>query len=569
VGGGCNLSTTPGSAYFTVACPGQDNQRLAKAICNYNDGSIDKSVAYDPDVMLCATVAGSNAGVKGNCDGTGYKLEDQFCAKEAATDLTRSIFARCGATTNSETGEFIKEGTYNPITEFCASSTILDYTTVIKGNTNIGSGEVKTICGTATDPSGAGKYGYADGKYTTNDFCAAQDNTVYPLCGTATYNPLTSFCAVGNKTLNPTVGTPTQVVAPGGVTPLCGKSGTNNDGVFYTDDDFCQNQEVYPLCKSRIVSSGDLSTISSTTVANADLGAGKYAVATQFCRLEVQFISSGDTPPTFTLKASIEDQDPCGSARFNPDLKFCYNNATVYPKCEGKGIKGTASSGAGADYNVTNEVCDSRGADIYKSLDKSDGSTFLVGEVISAQGGKIYPYVRIGNQTWIAENVLKTTGAITLPTNARFNWSDAQKACPDGWKLPSNDDWDALVAAAGGQNAALNLRVENGVGGENWISNPVAPATSGFRAIDKVISSTNNRDKLLIDVTLKNGQAGPTVVSGGDVYAAWWSATENVVTPGAIANDAYFKAIIDDNISVYTGIFNKLATTPNVRCIKE
>ena len=35
-----------------------------------------------------------------------------------------------------------------------------------------------------------------------------------------------------------------------------------------------------------------------------------------------------------------------------------------------------------------------------------------------------------------------------------YDWEAAKKACPPGWRLPSNQDWEDLVAAAGGKDAA-------------------------------------------------------------------------------------------------------------------
>jgi len=35
-----------------------------------------------------------------------------------------------------------------------------------------------------------------------------------------------------------------------------------------------------------------------------------------------------------------------------------------------------------------------------------------------------------------------------------YDWETAMKACPKGWHLPSNDDWDILTAAVGGNETA-------------------------------------------------------------------------------------------------------------------
>jgi uncharacterized protein (TIGR02145 family) len=80
-----------------------------------------------------------------------------------------------------------------------------------------------------------------------------------------------------------------------------------------------------------------------------------------------------------------------------------------------------------------------------------------------ARDGKTYRTVRIGTQTWMAENLNYQTGNSWCykndPSNCSkygrlYDWNTAKKACPAGWHLPSNQEWTTLVNYAGGASTA-------------------------------------------------------------------------------------------------------------------
>ena len=82
-----------------------------------------------------------------------------------------------------------------------------------------------------------------------------------------------------------------------------------------------------------------------------------------------------------------------------------------------------------------------------------------------ARDKQLYYSVKIGEQTWMAENLsydTKTTSSVCYgndPSNCNlygrlYDWETAKKSCPTGWHLPSNDEWQKLVDFAGGKNVA-------------------------------------------------------------------------------------------------------------------
>lgn len=107
-----------------------------------------------------------------------------------------------------------------------------------------------------------------------------------------------------------------------------------------------------------------------------------------------------------------------------------------------------------------------------KSSDQSKSCPNADEPLTDPRDGKVYRTVKIGDQIWMAENLnYETTSSWTNDSldkdgsiYGRFYTFDAsKKACPDGWHVPTFDEFDELRENAGGVGlAGKNLKTTSG-----------------------------------------------------------------------------------------------------------
>ncbi|MDR2582465.1 MAG: hypothetical protein LBC75_03190 [Fibromonadaceae bacterium] len=203
------------------------------------------------------------------------------------------------------------------------------------------------------------------------------------------------------------------------------------------------------------------------------------------------------------------------------------------------------------------------------------------GNFTDTRDKKTYKTVKIGEQVWMAENLNYGEGKCYNddPANCGkygklYNWPTAMALsydcwsnecasqvsakhkgiCPDGWHLPSNVEWKALVSSVGGkETAGKYLKAMSGWEGEN------GEDKFGFSALPGGYEDAG------CDC---DGFTGGTLGIGNGGY--WWSVTETSSWFANIMGISNVDSVYyEDECGDGTPCANRKNGWLSVRCVKD
>jgi uncharacterized protein (TIGR02145 family) len=223
-----------------------------------------------------------------------------------------------------------------------------------------------------------------------------------------------------------------------------------------------------------------------------------------------------------------------------------------------------------------NSMGDYKGA-MVTNVSLTEATTFTCGENLIIDDNS-YTTKLYGSQCWMTENIREVAGSntntlsYTIPYyyvndgEYYYNWSAANEVCPDGWHLPTDEEW-----------ATLQEYVSNYMEGGEYLyrCNP-----NSTNSIAKALASTTgwSTSEVTENCWPKNNPNDNNATGFSAIPAGWWRNSFNEVSTAAkfwsatpeSNNSNYADCFLLDNNKAYVYIDSYIKDCGfSVRCVKD
>ena len=181
-----------------------------------------------------------------------------------------------------------------------------------------------------------------------------------------------------------------------------------------------------------------------------------------------------------------------------------------------------------------------------------------------SRDGLSYGVIKIGEQTWMAENLNYATESSAFPDGDSRNckrlgrlytWAETKTVCPEGWRLPTKADFESLIAAAVGEDATSEIAAQ---------SPSQSLAGAALKARDGWFKKGNGADALGFRALPAGYRGADGKFDGIGGYAYFWSVTED---PENSESNAYYLFLSFSSDAASINAFAK-EDYRSVRCVR-
>lgn len=210
---------------------------------------------------------------------------------------------------------------------------------------------------------------------------------------------------------------------------------------------------------------------------------------------------------------------------------------------------------------------------VFQTIDTASVETFY-GPTVSAESftdlrnGFSYDIVKVDKLYWFAQNLAWDGAGVSYMNSLimdryfgrYYSWNEAVTACPDGWRLPTNEDWTALASAVSGKSLTFeDTKNWEGVG-EKLTVQAWFLGTQMWEFWPKN-QHTNTVGWNGIPAGYAFREVGTFENYG--TYAFFWSATESCETQG------YYRYVYDVYGEMPGASAPKDDVSMSVRCVRD